>query len=109
MGLQAARIPAWLRLLWAIGPVKPAAASTLSEGSKEWTVSARLDKAALGHGPGQVCLFKYDDPCVVFPTLYFDVAVDSFFMVRRCINVQDRACVRARAGEDGVGGGEGGG
>ena len=29
----------------------------------------------------QVCLFNYDDPCITFPTLPFDVAVDSFFLV----------------------------
>ena len=32
--------------------------------------------------PLQICLWNYDDPCNIFPTLYFDVAVDSFFMVR---------------------------
>jgi hypothetical protein len=33
--------------------------------------------------PVQVCLWDYDDPCNAFPTLYFDVAVDAFFLVRR--------------------------
>jgi hypothetical protein len=31
--------------------------------------------------PVQICLWNYDDPCNKFPTLYFDVIVDSFFMV----------------------------
>jgi hypothetical protein len=31
--------------------------------------------------PVQICLWKYDDPCNAFPTLYFDVTVDSFFLV----------------------------
>ncbi len=31
--------------------------------------------------PVQICLWSYEDPCNMFPTLYFDVAVDSFFLV----------------------------
>ena len=31
--------------------------------------------------PIQLCLWSYDDPCNIFPTLYFDVFVDSFFLV----------------------------
>ena len=31
--------------------------------------------------PPQLCLWNYDDPCKMFPTLYFDVFVDSFFLV----------------------------
>ncbi len=31
--------------------------------------------------PAQIFLWDYSDPCVVFPTLYFDVVVDIFFMV----------------------------
>jgi hypothetical protein len=31
--------------------------------------------------PVQICLWSYDDPCNAFVTLYFDVAVDSFFLV----------------------------
>ena len=31
--------------------------------------------------PVQICLWDYDDPCNIFPTLFFDVAVDSFFLV----------------------------
>jgi hypothetical protein len=31
--------------------------------------------------PVQICLWNYDDPCNKFPTLYFDVIVDAFFMV----------------------------
>ena len=38
-----------------------------------------------------MCLFRYDDPCVIFPTLFFDVFVDCFFMVRALA----RECVRA--------------
>ena len=29
----------------------------------------------------QICLWDYDDPCNKFPTLYFDVLVDCFFLV----------------------------
>ncbi len=32
--------------------------------------------------PVQICMWNYDDPCIMFPTLFFDVIVDSFFMVR---------------------------
>ena len=31
--------------------------------------------------PVQICMWNYDDPCNMFPTLYFDVFVDSFFLV----------------------------
>ena len=31
--------------------------------------------------PVQICMWNYDDPCNKFPTLYFDIGVDSFFMV----------------------------
>jgi hypothetical protein len=31
--------------------------------------------------PVQICLWNYEDPCNKFPTLYFDVIVDAFFMV----------------------------
>ncbi len=31
--------------------------------------------------PVQICLWNYDDPCNKFPTLYFDIIVDTFFMV----------------------------
>ena len=31
--------------------------------------------------PIQICMWNYDDPCNMFPTLYFDVFVDIFFMV----------------------------
>jgi hypothetical protein len=31
--------------------------------------------------PIQICLWSYDDPCTMFPTLFFDVLVDVFFMV----------------------------
>ena len=32
--------------------------------------------------PVQICLWNYDDPCNAFPTLYFDVIVDAFFIVQ---------------------------
>ncbi len=31
--------------------------------------------------PIQICLWTNDDPCTIFPTLFFDVIVDVFFMV----------------------------
>ena len=31
--------------------------------------------------PIQICLWNYEDPCNKFPTLYFDLIVDTFFMV----------------------------
>jgi hypothetical protein len=31
--------------------------------------------------PVQICMWNYDDPCDMFPTLFFDVFVDAFFMV----------------------------
>jgi hypothetical protein len=31
--------------------------------------------------PIQICLWDYEDPCNKFPTLYFDVFVDLFFLV----------------------------
>ena len=33
--------------------------------------------------PAQICLWSYDDPCDMFPSLPFDVIVDVFFMVTR--------------------------
>ena len=33
--------------------------------------------------PVQICLWNYEDPCNLFLTLYFDIFVDSFFVVRR--------------------------
>jgi hypothetical protein len=32
--------------------------------------------------PVQLCLWDYNDPCNTFPTLYWDVLVDAFFVVR---------------------------
>jgi hypothetical protein len=32
--------------------------------------------------PIQICVWSYDDPCNKFPTLFFDVLVDLFFLVR---------------------------
>ena len=38
--------------------------------------------------PVQICMWNYDDPCNMFPTLYFDVFVDSFFLVAPiCSNI----------------------
>jgi hypothetical protein len=31
--------------------------------------------------PVQILMWNYEDPCVMFPTLYFDLLVDLFFMV----------------------------
>ncbi len=31
--------------------------------------------------PFQICMWDYNDPCNVFPTLQFDMFVDVFFMV----------------------------
>jgi hypothetical protein len=31
--------------------------------------------------PAQIFLWDYNEPCNTFPTLTFDVAVDSFFLV----------------------------
>jgi hypothetical protein len=31
--------------------------------------------------PVQLCLWDYADPCNTFPTLYWDVLVDAFFLV----------------------------
>ncbi len=31
--------------------------------------------------PFQLCMWDYTDPCNIFPTLNFDMFVDSFFMV----------------------------
>ena len=31
--------------------------------------------------PVQIFMWDYSDPCNIFPTLYFDLAVDFFFMV----------------------------
>ena len=33
--------------------------------------------------PVQICMWDYDDPCTMFPTLPFDVIVDCFFLVSR--------------------------
>jgi hypothetical protein len=31
--------------------------------------------------PVQICLWAYDDPCDIFPTLQLDIIVDTFFLV----------------------------
>jgi len=31
--------------------------------------------------PLQICMWNYDDPCNMFPTLYFDVGIDMYFIV----------------------------
>lgn len=43
------------------------------------TASMLLYTAAIV--PFQICLWNYDDPCNKFPSLYFDVFVDTFFLV----------------------------
>jgi hypothetical protein len=40
--------------------------------------------------PLQICLWTYDDPCNKFPTLFFDVFVDCFFLVRQPPGVAQR-------------------
>ena len=35
--------------------------------------------------PVQICIWNYDDPCIKFPTLYFDVVVDCFFLVGKIV------------------------
>jgi hypothetical protein len=30
--------------------------------------------------PVQICMWEYEDPCNIFPTMYFDVFVDAFFL-----------------------------
>jgi hypothetical protein len=32
--------------------------------------------------PVQICVWDYNDPCNKFPTLEFDLLVDTFFLVR---------------------------
>ncbi len=31
--------------------------------------------------PIQICMWNYDDSCNMFPTLYFDVGIDTYFIV----------------------------
>jgi hypothetical protein len=31
--------------------------------------------------PFQICIWDYTDPCNIFPTLFFDLGVDTFFLV----------------------------
>ena len=31
--------------------------------------------------PFQICIWDYNDPCNIFPTLFFDLGVDTFFLV----------------------------
>jgi hypothetical protein len=38
--------------------------------------------------PVQICLWSYDDPCNTFTTLYFDVIVDTFFLVKATSNAR---------------------
>ncbi len=48
----------------------------------ELTMSAMLLLYTAIIAPVQICFWSYDDPCNKFPTLYFDVYVDAFFVVR---------------------------
>ncbi len=41
--------------------------------------------------PVQICLWNDDDPCSRIPTLFFDAAVDIFFLVH--IHSHTHACV----------------
>ena len=36
--------------------------------------------------PFQICMWDYTNPCNTFPTLRFDMCVDTFFMVREVID-----------------------
>jgi hypothetical protein len=47
--------------------------------------------------PAQIFLWDYSDPCNTFPTLFLDVAVDSFFLV----TLPERACCAGPAFETG--------
>ena len=35
--------------------------------------------------PFQICMWDYSDPCNTFPTLFFDLFVDTFFIVRQFV------------------------
>ena len=48
----------------------------------ELTMSAVLLFYTAIIAPIQICFWSYDDACNKFPTLYFDVYVDAFFVVR---------------------------
>ncbi len=37
--------------------------------------------------PFQICMWDYSDPCNIFPTLQFDMFVDSFFMVPTLLSI----------------------
>ena len=37
--------------------------------------------------PFQICMWDYTNPCNIFPTLRFDMCVDTFFMVRGAIYI----------------------
>ena len=56
-----------------------------------------------------MCVWDDSDPCVMFPTLYFDLIVDLFFLVRARDPAPQRACPRAILSGGGSGGGGGGG
>ena len=36
--------------------------------------------------PIQMLLWEYSNPCKMFPTLYFDMMVDSFFLVKSSVS-----------------------
>ena len=40
--------------------------------------------------PVQICMWSYDDPCNMFPTLQFDIIVDSFFLVSTTISLSQQ-------------------
>lgn len=42
--------------------------------------------------PFQICIWDYSDPCNTFPTLLFDVVVDTFFLVRLVRGSPIRSC-----------------
>ena len=49
--------------------------------SGQMMLSSLLLLYTAGIAPFQSCFWDYSNPCHVFPTLYFDVALDCFFMV----------------------------
>jgi hypothetical protein len=47
-------------------------------------VSATLLLYSAAVVPFQICMWDYSDPCNIFPTLLFDMFVDTFFLVPLC-------------------------
>jgi hypothetical protein len=47
--------------------------------------------------PVQICMWNYEDPCNNFPTLSFDVVVDSFFLVIDPVLIECGALVSSKS------------